>query len=151
MRAPEELTGILREHGLKVTPQRRAILEALACVPDHATADVVWERVKLQMPSVSLRTVYQALNCLVELSEIQLVSVGTGASRFDQNTTEHDHFVCDGCGQVHDVVSSQPRVVSGGPGDGSQNFRVDTTEVIFRGQCGSCSLSARADLSNKEQ
>ncbi len=138
MRAPDELSGILRKHGLKVTPQRRAIFEALSCASGHPTADVIWEQVKEQMPSVSLRTVYQALNGLVELGEIQSVSVGTGASRFDPNNAEHDHFVCDSCDRIYDVISSRPHVVSGYLGDAASDFRVNTAEVIFRGQCSSC-------------
>ena len=95
------------------------------------------------MPSVSLRTVYQALNDLVDLGEVQAVSVGNGATRFDPNMANHDHFVCRRCGRVYDVIASPPRLVSGYPrldgcADGDEGHTVDTAEVIFRGQCASC-------------
>lgn len=148
MRSPDELTTLFRERGLKVTPQRRAVFEALHGDGGHPTADVVWARVRDQMPTVSLRTVYQALNDLVELGEVEAVSVGIGASRFDPNTASHDHFVCRSCERVYDVMATRPSLVSGCPGldgsavtagdDVSNGYTVETAEVIFRGLCAAC-------------
>src|SRR5713101_6500785 len=103
MRSPDELTTLFRARSLKVTPQRRAVFEALHGDSGHPTADVIWARVRERMPTVSLRTVYQALNDLVDLGEVQAVSVGKGASLFDPNTASHDHFVCCRCERVYDV------------------------------------------------
>lgn len=148
MQSVDELTTLFRARGLKVTPQRRAVFEALLNDDGHPSADVIWARVQEQMPTVSLRTVYQALNDLVELGEVQAVSVGDRATRFDPNTESHDHFVCRSCERVYDIVASRPRLVSGYPGlDGSIGTRngeastghtVETAEVIFRGLCASC-------------
>lgn len=145
MQSPDELTTLFRARGLKVTPQRRAVFEALHGDPGHPTADAIWARVRDQMPTVSLRTVYQALNDLVDLGEVQAVSVGNGAARFDPNTTGHDHFVCRECERVYDVIASQPHVMSSSGGaagsDGaatSAGFTVDAAEIIFRGVCPSC-------------
>ncbi len=147
MRSPDDLTSWFRALGLKVTPQRRAVFEALHGDDGHPTADVIWARVRDRMPTVSLRTVYQALHDLVELGEVQSVDVANGAVRFDPNTAAHDHFVCRSCGRVSDVIASRPRLVSGYPGfDGSTygggeaaaGYTVDTAEIIFRGLCPSC-------------
>lgn len=148
MKSPDELTTLFRALSLKVTPQRQAVFEALHGDGSHPTADVIWARVRDRMPTVSLRTVYQALNDLVELGEVQAVSVGNGAARFDPNTAGHDHFVCRSCERIYDVVASRPRVVSGYPGldrsadtgggDTSAGYTVDTVEITFRGLCVSC-------------
>ena len=100
------------------------------------------------MPMVSLRTVYQALNDLVGLGEVQAVDVGYGAVRFDPNTADHDHFVCRSCERVSDIRASRPRLMSGYPGldrttatgggRAAAGYAVETAEIIFRGLCPSC-------------
>lgn len=141
MRTPQELTTLFRENSLKVTPQRLAVFEALHEDTTHPTADVVFARVREKMPTVSLRTVYQALNDLVELGEVQAVSVDNGAARFDPNTSHHDHFVCTSCGRIYDVVASAPTLVSAEfeRGEVSSSYSVDRAEIVFRGRCASCS------------
>jgi Fe2+ or Zn2+ uptake regulation protein len=148
MRSPDDLTRWFRDHGWKVTPQRRAVFEALHGDGGHPTADVIWARVVDRMPTVSLRTVYQALNDLVELGEVQAVDVGNGAVRFDPNTAAHDHFVCRSCERVSDVLASRPRLLSGYPrpggatitggGEAAAGYTVDAAEIIFRGLCPTC-------------
>ena len=147
MRSPDDLTSWFRANGWKVTPQRRAVFEAIHGDEGHPTADVIWSRVRELMPTVSLRTVYQALNDLVDLGEVQTVDVGNGAGRFDPNTAAHDHFVCRSCELISDVMASRPRLMSGYPGpeastDASAStaagYTVDVAEVIFRGLCPSC-------------
>lgn len=155
MHSPDELTTRFRAQGMKVTPQRLAVFEALYGDGGHPTADVIWDRVRERMSTVSLRTVYQALNDLVELGEVQMVDVGNGAVRFDPNLDPHDHFVCRRCERIHDVMSTRPRLVSphpasgfGDDGDTSENgdaakqvashYVVEEAEVIFRGLCPSC-------------
>lgn len=138
MRSPDELVAKFRANGLKMTPQRQAVFEVLYLDDSHPTADAVWERVKQRMPTVSLRTVYQALNDLVDLGEVSAVSVDNGAARFDPNISRHDHFVCRSCERITDVVASAPTLVSSWPGQKAEHFTVDDTEVIFRGLCASC-------------
>jgi Fe2+ or Zn2+ uptake regulation protein len=143
MRTPEELISLFRANGLKATPQRHAVFAALHCDDSHPTAEVVWERVRQQMPAISLRTVYQALGDLISLGELTAVSVSHGAIRFDPNVSPHAHFVCRVCQRIVDVISSDPGIVSPCPGpagvlDGA-GFAVDSAEVIFRGSCASCS------------
>ncbi len=160
MRSPDELSEFLRANGLKATPQRHAVFEALHRESGHPTADDIWARVREQMPTISLRTVYQALHDLVDLGEARIVTVGAGAAQFDRNTEQHDHFVCRKCEAIFDVVSSRPRLMSGFPDvadvelpatDGSgpsgarsdvvepaANFQIETAEVIFRGLCAPC-------------
>lgn len=144
MQSPDELATRIREQGMKVTPQRLAVIEALHGNGSHPTAEVVWAHVRERMPTVSLRTVYQALNDLVELGEVQMVELGNGAARFDPNLDQHDHFVCQNCERVYDVKSTRPRLVSSFPGTGDDTdgdaaqYLVDSAEVIFRGLCPAC-------------
>ena len=98
MKSPEALTEAFRARGLKVTPQRQAIFRALHENREHPSAESVYEQVAVEMPTISLRTVYQTLGDLAEMGEILQLDLGTGAARFDSNIDAHHHLVCGRCG-----------------------------------------------------
>jgi Fur family transcriptional regulator, peroxide stress response regulator len=140
VKTPTELTQLFRDRGLKVTPQRQGIFRVLHENGSHPTAHEVFESIRKGMPTISLRTVYQTLNDLVDLGEIHQIDVGTGAARFDPTTGDHHHLVCTRCGAVRDVhfdlagLSLSARQYQG--------FTVSGTEVIFRGLCANCSTTS---------
>jgi Fe2+ or Zn2+ uptake regulation protein len=140
VKSPTELTELFRAQGLKVTPQRQSIFRALDGNLEHPTAEAIFERVTAELPTVSLRTVYQTLNDLAAMGEISQIDVGTGSARFDPNLDDHQHLVCDGCGAVVDVVGDFSDVrVPRGQGHG---FSVTHTEIVFRGRCSDCRAGA---------
>ena len=139
VRSPTELTEIFRSQGLKVTPQRQAIFRALHTSSIHPTADTVFDTVRVEMPTISLRTVYQTLNDLKAMGELHAVDLGTGSSRFDPNTNPHHHLVCSTCGRVDDLDADFPGVAI--PADSAAGFEVTTTEIVFRGRCRDCAAA----------
>ena len=136
MKSAAELTELFRARGLKVTPQRQAIFRILHDAETHPTAECVYAAVTREMPTVSLRTVYQTLNDLSEMGEILQLDLGTGSARFDPNIDDHHHLVCDACGRIVDVYADTtglrvaPRQRHG--------FDITSTEVVFRGRCAQC-------------
>lgn len=136
VKTPDELTDAFRARGLKVTPQRQSVFRALHGDDGHPTAEAIYERVAAEMPTISLRTVYQTLNDLAAMGEISQIDVGTGASRFDPNLGSHHHLVCDGCGTVHDVEADLGRVAL--PQGDEHGFEISRTEIVFRGRCPVC-------------
>ncbi len=141
MKSPAELTELFRTRGLKVTPQRQAIFRILHGAETHPTAESVYAAVTSEMPTVSLRTVYQTLNDLAEMGELAQLDLGTGSSRFDPNLDEHHHLVCNGCGRIVDVDAdtSGLRVAA----RQRHGFDIDTTEVVFRGMCPDCRIAGK--------
>jgi Fe2+ or Zn2+ uptake regulation protein len=137
MESPDALTDLFRAHGRKITSQRLCIFRALEGDVTHPSAERVHERVRQEMPNVSLKTVYKTLNDLADLGAIAVLDVGTGSSRFDPNVeTFHHHLVCRTCGKVRDVAAEVPGLrVSR---RSTQGFEVDGAEVVFRGQCDAC-------------
>jgi Fe2+ or Zn2+ uptake regulation protein len=95
--------------------------------------------VRADMPTVSLRTVYQTLNDLTAMGEIHQLDLGTGSSRFDPNLDAHHHLVCDECGQVSDVYVDFTDVQV--PDIHERGFLVTSTEVVFRGRCDRCATA----------
>ena len=140
MKSPGELTQLFREQGLKVTPQRQCIFRALDGNLEHPSAEAIYDRVTAEMPTVSLRTIYQTLNDLAAMAEISQIDLGTGSARFDPNLDDHQHLVCDGCGTVVDVPGDFADVRV--PHGHAQGFAVSRTEIVFRGLCPDCRATA---------
>ncbi|MGH9098531.1 MAG: Fur family transcriptional regulator [Acidimicrobiales bacterium] len=138
MKTPMELTELFRARQLKMTHQRQGVFRVLHENGSHPTAHTVFLSVREEMPTISLRTVYQTLNDLVALGEIQQVDVGTGAARFDPATGPHHHLVCTRCGAVRDVHGEFRDLRL--PARQQQGFSIAGAEVVFRGLCPECVL-----------
>ena len=135
MKSPTELTEAFRANGLKVTPQRQLLFRLMHGNTMHPTAEALFSDASVQMPGISLRTVYQTLTDLASMGELRLIDVGGGAVRFDPNVEDHHHVVCQTCGNVRDVyvaASQELRI------DGLDGFSVDSTSILFHGSCASC-------------
>ena len=139
MRNVEELTTLFRQRGLKVTPQRQRIFQALSGNIHHPTAEKVFTAVRADMPTISLKTVYQTLHELEALGEIQQMKLGTGSSRYDPNMEHHHHLVCTRCGKATDIHADFANLAV--PADQGCGFDVGSVEVTFRGLCEECSKS----------
>ena len=139
VRTPQELSTAFRAIGLKVTPQRQVLFSLLHQNDAHPSAEAIHLAASAAMPGISLRTVYQTLNDLVSMGELQQLQLTPGSARFDPNTSEHHHLVCDGCGDVRDVYVSGLADVDVSGLDG---FRVDATDVVVRGSCPTCTSNS---------
>jgi Fur family ferric uptake transcriptional regulator len=128
----------LRARGWRITPQRRAVVQALAGEHVHRTADQVHAGARELVPEVSLATVYNTLNELASMGEISAINVGDGSTRYDPKVgPDHHHLICDGCGRIFDVEPSGVDAVelSGAERHG---MRIDSVEIVFRGRCAEC-------------
>lgn len=135
MKPPAELTDLFRARGLKVTPQRQCIFRILHGSEGHPTAEAVYAEAAGEMPTLSLRTVYQTLHDLANMGEICELDLGTGSARFDPNPDTHHHLVCTSCGKVSDLFTDFDVRL---PSTYEQTFRVSNTQIVFRGTCQAC-------------
>jgi Fe2+ or Zn2+ uptake regulation protein len=137
MKTVSELTDLFRDRGLRVTPQRQAIFGLLQGDATHPTVEALYDRARADMPTISLKTVYQTVHDLEALGELHVLDLGTGSLRVDPNVEDdHHHLVCTSCGRVRDlpVAFDGLRI----PGRYRREFTVDSIQVIFRGRCESC-------------
>lgn len=88
---------------MRMTKQRRLILEELRSQNNHPTADVIYERVRKKMPRISLGTVYRNLEILTALGEIQTLELSGSQKRYDGIPNKHYHIRCINCGRVDDA------------------------------------------------
>jgi len=133
----DELTDRFRARGFRVTPQRQAIFRLLDGNVEHPTVEALYESARAEMPTISLKTVYQTVHDLEDLGEVHLLHVGTGSVRVDPNVEHpHHHLICTECGRVRDVVVDvgDLRV----PARARDGFAVADVQVHFRGVCSDC-------------
>ena len=137
VKSPEELTELFRARGRKVTAQRQCIFRVLQGDVTHPTAESVYAAARTEMPTISLKTVYQTLNELTSFGEVAALDLGTGMTRFDPNVEGvHHHLVCRSCGKVRDLHAALSRVTV--PVGSDEGFEVGEAEVVFRGRCAEC-------------
>ena len=126
--------------GHRLTPQRREVYNVLLADRDHPTATEVFIRAKKRIPAISLATVYNCLETLVECGLAKQVNVEREATRYCPNLSEHGHFVCDSCGIVSDVP-----VAKGGSLTQflklPSGFNVNHSEITLRGTCPACKIT----------
>jgi len=99
----KKLVQKFKQHGYKMTPQRRAILEALTEGTSHPTAEQIHETVRERMPDISLSTVYNTLRELAEMQELHELDLGHGVRRYEISQVDHAHRVCLMCGRIEDI------------------------------------------------
>jgi Fur family peroxide stress response transcriptional regulator len=126
--------------GHRLTPQRREVYNVLLDDRDHPTASEVFARVKQRIPGISLATVYNCLETLVECGLARQMNVEREATRYCHDPSEHGHFLCDKCGRVSDIPLTKAEPLASffkvSPG-----FVVTRSEIILRGTCDACNNS----------
>ncbi|MDR4462567.1 MAG: transcriptional repressor [Nitrospirales bacterium] len=126
-----------QECGLKTTPQRTAIYDALLRSTAHPTAEDLFVKVAPQFPMMSLNTVYYTLGVLRTSGLIHEVNIGHTRARFDANLTPHHHLICLGCQAIVDVMDPRLNRLTS-PFGIPKDFEITGHQVVFRGLCGSC-------------
>ncbi len=102
MQQLKEALDTLKETGVRITPQRHAILEFLINSMSHPTADEIYKALEGKFPNMSVATVYNNLRVFREVGLVNELTFGDSSSRFDYNTTNHYHVICEKCGKIVD-------------------------------------------------
>ena len=130
--------AILRQHGYKLTPQRRAIIQAIASSLDHLTPAAIYEKVHKDYPAIGLVTIYRTLNKLAKLGLICELHAGGSCHSYTISASgHHHHLICSNCGTVVDFpgfgLSEMEQDLSRETG-----FRIDDHLLEFIGLCQAC-------------
>ena len=132
-----ETEEVLREHDLRVTRQRVAVLDVIQEHP-HADTNSVIEQVRGRIGDVSHQAVYDVLRALTEAGLLRHIQPSGSVARYESRVGDnHHHVVCRSCGSVADVDC----VVGEAPcleGSESHGFAIDECEVTFWGLCPAC-------------
>ena len=133
----EEADVLSHQPNLRMTRQRRVILEELRKVRSHPSADEVYEMVRRRLPRISLGTVYRNLEILSDSGEIQKLEPGCTLKRFDGNPQAHHHIRCVACGRIVDADFDAAITIPEDPA-GSTEFKIIGHRLEFFGVCPAC-------------
>jgi Fur family peroxide stress response transcriptional regulator len=132
----DALAQRLSDSGLRSTPQREVIYSVLLKKRDHPTAEDIFARAKPEMPMISLATVYNCLETLVQCDLVKAVNFERGPTRYCPNLHPHAHFHDEATGATHDIdlpTGLLDQVKSVLP----PHFDASSVEIIFRGKAPS--------------
>lgn len=98
----EEISSKLIEKGLKVTPQRIAIFEAILKLKNHPTAENIIEYIRKNHPNIAIATVYKVLDALASTRLINKVKTEKDIMRYDAIMESHHHLYCSASDRIED-------------------------------------------------
>ena len=122
----------------RLTPQRRAVLEAVRQAPIHPDACWVYDQVRRRLPNISLGTVYRSLAVLEDEGLIQELPQAGGPTRYDVNVEGHQHVVCSQCGRVADVDIGELSDLRHMAARSTGFAEVVGERLEFYGRCSAC-------------
>ncbi|KKK36050.1 Fur family transcriptional regulator [Mesobacillus campisalis] len=136
----KEALDALKGTGVRITPQRHAILEYLIESMSHPTADDIYKALEGKFPNMSVATVYNNLRVFREVGLVKELTYGDSSSRFDFVTTQHYHVICQSCGKIVDFhypgLDEVEQLASHVTG-----FKVGNHRMEIYGVCPECSNS----------
>jgi Fur family peroxide stress response transcriptional regulator len=133
----DQIRKQLRKRGLKFTNQRYAIYRALAASERHPSAEDLFAKVRRDHPALSMNTVYNTLEALMEVGVASEISLWHDRARFDANQSPHHHLVCLGCKKIEDLYDRSLDGLRPSP-RASHDYRITGRRIEFHGYCGDC-------------
>jgi Fur family peroxide stress response transcriptional regulator len=124
-----------RDAGLKLTPQRLAILEYLDGNKEHPSAEDVYKAVSKKFPTMSLATVYNTLMTLKQRGLVKELTMDPLRMRFDPQPTPHHHLICINCRKIIDIHT---RLRINLPEMEQEGFEIVGNHIEFYGRCPKC-------------
>ncbi len=135
----EKYVELLKDHSLKITPQRLQILKYLDTHRIHPTVDEIYSELKKSFPSLSKTTVYNSLEILQKHGLIQSLTITGHQARYDFKHDMHHHFLCTNCGKIIDIDIKCPnigKIIKDG-------YTIDEVHGYFKGLCKQCAQRQR--------
>ena len=136
-----KIVQTLLSRGVRPSPQRTAVYEALAGRKDHPSAEVLFAALRPTMPTLSKTTVLNTLRLFQSVGLTRDVRCEEGELRFDGSPAFHAHFKCRGCGALFDIPVVGGHEVTFVPLP--EGFQLDDEQVIYYGLCKRCSAKKK--------
>ena len=124
----------LKDLGLKATPQRISILKYLDGNQSHPTVDDIYQNLLKDYPSISLATVYNTVQSLVNSGQLSELSIQKGKNNYDPDISQHIHSYCTECGLISDVFNDTDKT----PYLLDDGFQIHTIQKVYYGICADC-------------
>ena len=121
--------------GLKLTPQRLAILDYLKENREHPSAEMIFKSIRERFPTISFSTVYNTLSALAKNGVLQELTIDPEKKRFDPNSKPHHHLICKRCKKIVDIAVDYELKV---PYAFKKGFEIVGNHIEFYGICPEC-------------
>ena len=108
----QDLDSALKRKGLRATKQRTSVYGIILGKKDHPSADEILLRVRQLLPTISLATVYNCLETLVDCGLVRQVNIDRAPTRFCPNLTPHAHFKCSRSGEIFDLAMDSKTITN---------------------------------------
>lgn len=129
--------NLIKNKNVRMTAQRKAVLESLISGNKHPTVNEIYDDLKDDFPSMSVATIYNNLKFFKEVGIVKELPFGDGSSRFDLTTIDHFHMICRNCGKISDFYypklkedEALAKAISG--------FKAEDYRFEIIGLCESC-------------
>jgi Fur family peroxide stress response transcriptional regulator len=131
----KEIANKLSDKGLRVTPQRIAILGAIIKLNNHPTAEKIIEYIKKNHPNISVGTVYKVLESFVENNLLKKVKTENGIMRYDSSQTNHHHLYCTETDKIEDYEDEKldELLIDYFTKKGIKNFKIQDIQLQITG------------------
>lgn len=130
----EEIIQLFKQAGMRMTNQRIAVFQEVNSHSSHPSVEEIYQNVRRVQPAISLNTVYRILQDLSAKKLLQAREDLAPQIRYDGNTENHHHFVCDQCGKIQDIyIPNIEELDISGCAE-----VVGQVEVRLRGKCKMC-------------
>ncbi|MFQ5560232.1 MAG: Fur family transcriptional regulator [Nitrospinota bacterium] len=123
-----------KKGGFRLTPQRLAVLKCLDGDTSHPGPNEIYVRLKNNFPSLSLTTVYNTLEMLKQIGEIIELTLDRERTRYDPDTSPHDHIICEMCKKIEDIPSENKKI----PFVEVKGYKITAASTQFFGVCSKC-------------
>jgi Fur family ferric uptake transcriptional regulator len=134
---PDAVLDLLRSRGLRMTPQRRAIVAEIMASQGHISPSLVARRVRERVPGVNASTVYRTLDLLESLGILSHAHLESGPEYHRRSESQHVHLACSSCGAA-DTLSMKEAMSLRRLIAQHRGFHADFTHFAISGLCESC-------------
>jgi len=110
------------------------VYDYLVTKHNHPTADTIYKSLMSEIPTLSKTSVYNTMDLFLEKHLVQAVTIEENETRFDADTSDHGHFKCTQCGEIHDFNVDLTDVEHDLP----EGFTVDERHLYYKGVCADC-------------
>ena len=131
-----------RTMGIKLTPQRLAILEFLEDNKSHPSAEEIYLEVKQKYPMMSFATVYNTIEALKKKGNLIELTIDPVRRRYDPDTGYHHHLICTRCRKIIDIHAELSVDI---PEEDRASFDIEGNHIEFYGICSDCKANNKED------
>ena len=142
--SPLQLTEALKMAGIRVTPQRTAVLGVLRDTHEHLSAESVYRRVRQRQPGLSMATVYRTLEMLRDAGLVLEGRLGDDRNFYESNIDPHFHFVCLACHAIEDMAPDRAAELQREIAEES-GYQIRWSRLEFFGTCARCAESTETE------